>query len=269
MNNDFTTTSDSQYKQQIGISEALYDIIPLPSQGMFYPRREDGSYVDKAKVYYLTASDEALLTAPNATNGEDWVMELLRKKVIIEGFDLNNLLIGDRDALLIFLRATMDDMYTFPVPHPNNPSKMVDVTVNLNTLKTKKISKQSINEHGHFEFITPKTNKPIIYRLPTVGIMKNVSLRIKSETMAGYKNAEVNRKMYMAQALTVSIDGKDDVMYVQNTLNGLNLLEYRKYIKEIENSMPSIDTDIQVDVEGVQTFRTKLYYTAEFFSPSI
>ena len=78
-----------------------YDIIELPSQGLLYKNKKS-----KIKVEYLTAYDENVLTSPNLLNSGKVLDVLIERKVKDLGFDVSELLSGDRMAILIYLRTT-------------------------------------------------------------------------------------------------------------------------------------------------------------------
>ena len=78
-----------------------YDIIELPSQGLLYPNKKSN-----VKVEYLTAMDESIITSPNIVANNKVVDTLLERKVKDLGFDVTELLEGDRVAILVYLRVT-------------------------------------------------------------------------------------------------------------------------------------------------------------------
>lgn len=81
-------------------SEA-YDIIPLPSNGECY-----ASKIGRLPVAYLTAYDENLITSPNLYRDGLVIDLLLKNKIKDKTIDIDNLVSGDVDAIVLFLRAT-------------------------------------------------------------------------------------------------------------------------------------------------------------------
>ena len=73
-----------------------HDVVPLPSQGIFYTNKKKS-----LKVGYLTAQDENLLLSNSGNN--NLVMTLLKNKIYEPDFNVNELLDGDAEAILIFL----------------------------------------------------------------------------------------------------------------------------------------------------------------------
>ena len=89
---------DNQSKEYGQANFSLpHDVVPLPSQGIFYKNKKKA-----VKVGYLTANDENLLMA----GGEDMTPNLLRTKIYEPDLRVEEMLEGDVEAILIFLRNT-------------------------------------------------------------------------------------------------------------------------------------------------------------------
>ena len=111
-----------------------YDVIELPSQGLLYKNKKSS-----VKVEYLTAYDENILTAPNLLNSGKVLDVLLERKVKDLGFDVKDLISGDRMAILLYLRTTgLGNEYQQMVF--DSSGEMVASTVDLTTIKTKNLT---------------------------------------------------------------------------------------------------------------------------------
>ena len=76
--------------------------VTLPSKGLLYP---EGSPLRKGviEMKYMTAKEEDILTNQNyIANGT--VIDKLIKSLIVSEVDYNDLLIGDKNALLVAAR---------------------------------------------------------------------------------------------------------------------------------------------------------------------
>ena len=130
-----------------------YDIIELPSQGILYKNK-----VKSVKVEYLTAMDESILSSPNISSGNKIINILLKRKVKDLNFDISDLTVGDRTAIMLFLRTTaFGEEYTQLV-WDENKNELVEGVINLSELKQKKLTIKP-DENGEFEYLLPKSNK--------------------------------------------------------------------------------------------------------------
>jgi hypothetical protein len=143
-----------------------HDVIKLPSKGIFYkPRKES------IKVGYLTANDENILMSQN--NREGIVKTLLREKIYEPGFNVDQMLDCDIQAVLIFLRNTgFGPEYEFKLTDPIT-LKNFDTTIlidEVNYLEPNFLP----DENGHFEFLLPKSSKKVKIKLLSMGDRKSV-----------------------------------------------------------------------------------------------
>jgi len=82
-----------------------FDIVTLPSKGLLYT---EGPLKGKEEleVYYLTAKEEDILTAPNLLRSGRVMDHLLRSVLVDRSINPEDLYLGDRNAILVWLRST-------------------------------------------------------------------------------------------------------------------------------------------------------------------
>ena len=163
-----------------------HDVVPLPSQGIFYKNKKKS-----IKVGYLTATDENLLMA----GGDDMTPNLLRTKIYEPDLRVEDMLEGDVEAVLIFLRNTAfgpEMELTLTDPSTRKPFK---TTVLLDQLTI--LQGQQPNEDGTFTTTLPKSQttvklKPMTYgeilenqraadSYPAGRVVPKVTLRLQKE----------------------------------------------------------------------------------------
>ena len=74
-----------------------YDIVQLPSQGIFY---QGGKKT--VKVTYLNASDENLLSTPSMIGSNKLITTLLTRKILDKDINVEEKAECDKEAILIF-----------------------------------------------------------------------------------------------------------------------------------------------------------------------
>lgn len=149
--------------EEVQTNGAIYDVIPLPSGGECYPNK-----MGKVKVAYLTAYDENILVSPNLYRDNKVLDEILRHKLINCPIAPENLLQGDRDAIILWLRATGYGN-DFPITATDNESgKQFDANVDLSKIKFKPFTLKG-DENGFFDFETPVGHDKIKFRFLTSG----------------------------------------------------------------------------------------------------
>ena len=81
---------------------AITDIVNLPSKGIFYPNKQS-----TIKVKHLTAEDENILTSPELIRNGKVLDVLLENSIVDNELSAETMLVGDRNAVLLFLRNTL------------------------------------------------------------------------------------------------------------------------------------------------------------------
>ena len=239
-----------------------YDIIELPSQGLLYPNKKD-----KIKVEYLTAFYENILTSPNILASGKLIDVLLERKVKDLGFDPKLLLEGDRMAIIIFLRVSaFGEKYIQPIIDPIS-KKVVEGEVDLSTIEQKKLTVKP-DENGLFDFILPKSNKNIKFRLLTGKDEEEIEI-LDQQIMERSKNEISTKTTLRLERSIMDIDGERDKIKISNILKALPIMDIRnlnKYLLEIE---PGINFNVIARTQGGESVNTFLRINKNLFWPDI
>lgn len=157
-------TVDSEKTNFNDVDPSLqYDVIQLPSNGQCYK-----SKIDRVPVAYLTAYDENIITSPNLYKDGLVIDFLLKNKIVNKDINVDDLVSGDADAIVLFLRATSyGPDFPIVVQDPET-GEQIETSVDLTTLKPKEFKLKG-DENGHFEFVTPLRKDTIKFRYLTRG----------------------------------------------------------------------------------------------------
>lgn len=235
-----------------------YDIIPLPSEGKLYKNKKK-----TVKVAYLTTGDENILTSPNLVESGDFLEILINRKLLDPELRYKDLLPGDRNAIMIWLRATgYGEMY--PVTIYDKYDKPFDTEINLSELKTIKLSVEPDND-GLFEFELPVSKNRIRFKLLTIGDLEEL------EKIAENKKSELINveQTLILERQVVEVNGNKDRTFINDFVNNMRILDaqkLREYIKKIDCG---IDMMITVGTPGGESITTFLPLTPKFFWPNI
>lgn len=124
-----------------------YDIIELPSHGECYPHKKG-----RIPVRELTASDENLIASPNMYANGQLVETILKRCILDKNFNVDEICPGDRDAVVMWLRATAyGPEYNVKATNPAN-GKEYKTTINLGDFQYKEFTLKG-DENGYFDFM--------------------------------------------------------------------------------------------------------------------
>ena len=139
-----------------------HDVVPLPSRGLFYKNKKKS-----IKVGYLTAQDENLLMSNNSS-GTNVINQLLRIKVFEPDIKIDDLLTGDVEAVLLFLRNTaFGTTYNVSVFDPKTGQRF-ESSIDLGELNIKSVQ-ETPDDNGHYTITLPTSGDSVKFKLLTYG----------------------------------------------------------------------------------------------------
>ncbi len=152
--------------------------VTLPSKGLLY---SDDSPLKKGiiEMKYMTAREEDILTNPNFIKNGTAIDKLL-KSIIVTKFDHDDLLIGDKNALMLAARILgYGPEYNIKRIHPETGNEETAI-IDLSTIKDKQIDPKIVKGNkNEFEFTLPFSKIPITFKFQTQGDESKVEKEIE------------------------------------------------------------------------------------------
>jgi hypothetical protein len=242
--------------------DAPYDLIPLPSEGKIYPYKKSS-----IKVAYLTAADENILTSPNLLASGKFLEVLFERKIIDEVYDLKNIHVGDRNAIMIWLRATgYGPKYPIILIDPKTGEEFEHEVDLQDDLNYKKLGAEPDKE-GLFDFTLPLSNMPIKFKLLTVGEVEEIEEMIEREKQEGLEVS--NSVIYTLQKQIVECNGSRDFNYINDIIKKMRMADSKAFKKYIEKIESGVDLTINVKTPGGESISTFLPLNIKFFWPDL
>ena len=155
---------------------AQYDVISLPSNGECYKNK-----LGRVPVAYLTAYDENIITSPNLYRDGLVIDYLLKNKIVNKDINVGDLVSGDVDAIMLFLRATSYGVEYPVVATDPETGEEVEGTVDLSQIKTKEFKLKG-DENGYFSYTLPLSKAEIKFKYLTRKEENDLALLAKIET---------------------------------------------------------------------------------------
>ena len=214
-------------------------MVDLPSKGLLYP---EGSPLRSGQIEmkYMTAREEDILTNQNYIQ-QGTVLDKLIESLIVSKIDIKELLVGDKNAILIASRILgYGQDYEFE-------NKGIVYKVDLTEMVDKELPSDVNYENGNnFEFILPTSKNQITFKLLTHGDEIAVEQELK-----GLKKINPNGSPELSTRLKyiiTSINGDSDRRTVREFVdNELLARDSRSLRQEIKRISPDIDLTIKGD----------------------
>lgn len=237
-------------------------VVDLPSKGLFYPEGHPLAS-GQIEMRYMTAKDEDILTT-EAYIRKGVMLDKLFQSLIVTKVNYDEILVVDRDALMIAARAgAYGEIYEAKVTSPSGEEMVVDI--DLNNVKHLEIDQTLITPgQNRFEFIT-KSGDTIVFKLLT-----NSDQRVLDESLAKGKRADqsdsllTTRLAHMIQSVNGNADKIQIKIFVRDML-AKDARILREFIKKVQ---PGIDLSMElIDPKTFQPFRSEVSFGLDFFWP--
>lgn len=229
-----------------------HDVVPLPSKGVFYKNKKKS-----LKVGYLTAADENILLA----GGKDVAMNLLRAKVYEPDMRVEDLMEGDIEAILIFLRNTAfgPDM-NITVTDPTTKKQFQSI-VRLDELGINE--GQQPDEDGTFSLTLERSGHQVKLKPLTYGELREIDAMVES-----YPQGRVPPKATMTLAKQiVTLNGNPDKGEIAKTIEQLPLVDAKQIKRFMEENEPRLDMKKIVIAPSGEKVVVNVGFGVDFFRP--
>ena len=205
------------------------EVLSLPSKGLLYP--EDSPLRSGTiDVKYMTAKEEDILTSTNLIQQRKVIEKLLESVIADPKVKLNDLLIGDKNALMVGTRILgYGKDYECVITDPDTGEK-VDVVIDLTKLKHKEIDETSYDNGNLFSFELPNSKKVVEFKLLTQDDENKVSELLKDyeklTKLTGVDKTVTTRLKYIIQSIDGDTNQKTIDDFVVNDPQALLVVEF-------------------------------------------
>ena len=218
------------------------ETIELPSKGLIYP--EDNPLSSgKIEMKYMTAKEEDILSNQSyIENGT--VLDKLLKSLIVSKVNYNDLIVGDKNAVMIAARVLgYGKEYEFEI-------KGEKVSVDLSVLENKEFDETSITKGvNEFPFTLPNSGAVITYKLLTHKDETAINDELKGLKKIN-KNSDPSVSTRMKHMI-LSVNGDSDRKAVREFVDTYFLAsDARAFRKHIQKVQPDVDLNVTVDLDS-------------------
>jgi len=245
-------------------------IVDLPSKGRFYPEGHPLHNCDTIEIRFMTAKEEDILTSKSLLKKGIAIDRMLQSLLINKGINVNDLLIGDKNALTVAARISgYGNVYSTNVTCPN-----------CNAVNQWTFDLEESNVHDGVE------NLPDGVELTSENTYKTTLPASKAvvefRPLTGHDEARMIRTMKARQrngmgesSLTdqyknyiVSINGEKDGRTIHSFVENMPAMDSRHLRTVYQQSVPNTDlTQGFVCVECTYDAEMEVPFTTDFFWP--
>ena len=249
--------------------EVPVETVPLPSQGLVYPQSSALMSMNTIDIKAMTAKEEDILTSRALIKKGTVISHLLQSCIVDKRVNVKEMLVGDRNALMIAVRITgYGTAYSADVTCPACEVQLKE-NFNLGELAISRLKVDPVTPgENRFSFILPITKKDVHFKFLTGHDEEELNI-----------TAERRRKMLpdmVADSLVtsrlarsiISVGGIEDQNKINQFVNSMPAQDSRKLRAYIDAHEPGIDMNVWLHCSQCgESSEVGLPMGAEFFWP--
>lgn len=236
--------------------------VELPSKGLVYPETNPLSS-GVIEMKYMTAKEEDILTNQNYIK-DGTVIDKLLKSLIVSKVNYDDLIVGDRNAIMIAARVLgYGKDYTFTFLNKEE-------TVDLSQIEPRYLSEDMIPTKGvnKFSFKLPSTGVTIEYKLLTGSDDKKIRQEIKGlQKINKNVSPELSTRL---KHMILSVDGNEENKAIREFVDNYMLARDSKALRDhIKETQPDIDLTFKYERDNGEDGEASIPITTNFFWPDV
>ncbi len=216
------------------------EVVDLPSQGKLYP--EDSLLASGTiEMKYMTAKEEDILTNQNFIERGVVIDKLLQALIVDKKIDYNELLVGDKNALLIAARILgYGKDYQFDYAGEKE-------TIDLSLLENKPLHEDIKKaKENSFNYTLPTSGAVITFKLLSHGDEQRIEGEVKGlKKINKDSSAELSTRLkHMILAVNGDSEKKNVRSFVDNQFLARDSRAFRNYLRDFQ---PDVDMKVYLE----------------------
>jgi len=211
------------------------ETVDLPSRGLLYPETSPLSK-GTLEMKYMTAKEEDILTNQNYIQNGVVLDKLLQSLIVTEGINYNELLVGDKNALLIAAR-----ILSYGKDY-NVIMEGQSLDIDLTTFENKPIDESNYKDRKNsFTIKLPNSGNEVTFKLLTHGDEKNIEKELQGlRKINKQESKEVTTRL---KHIITAVNGATDISDIREFVDNYLLAKDARVLRE-EYARVSPDIDL-------------------------
>ena len=247
--------------------EVPVEAVPLPSNGIVYQVESPLHGMETLDIKAMTAREEDILTSRALIKKGTVISELIKSCLVDKSIDVNEMLVGDRNAIMTALRVTgYGSQYSVEVDCPDCGERSKQ-DFQLTELPIKRLEINPVAAGANlFEFKLPITKKKVHFRFLTGQDETDISVtQDRRKKMGTHRDNLITTRL---QHQIVAVDGIKDRNKINMFVGNMPARDSLALRKHIDANEPGIEMKQWMDcVHCMESSEVRLPMGASFFWP--
>ena len=217
--------------------------VPLPSAGKLYGHDSPLCDQESVDIKAMTAKEENILMSRALVRKGTVITELLKSCLIDKSVDVNSMVSGDRNAVMIAVRVTgYGEHYSPRVTCPGCDNSQ-DFQFDLSKLEIRELDLEKLTQVAPntnlFKFTLPISKKVVEFKFLTGKEEEAIYSILEAKKKKGIHNDETVTTRLLHSL--VSVDGETDRSYIVQFLNSMLARDSLALRTHIDENEPAVD----------------------------
>lgn len=236
-----TMSTAQAASQQLGFDLEVHSV-PLPSKGLIYNVHPLAG-AEEIAIKAMTPREEDILMNQSLIKKGTVITELIKSCVIDKTIDVNDLISGDRNMLMVAVRITgYTGKYTPRVKCRGCDTEQ-DFEVDLESLPIRELDLERLQQvapgHNAFNFVLPKTKKTVTFKFMTGKEEEKIVQEVEAKRKRGIVSESAVTTKLMSSI--IAVDSNSDRNYINKFCQFMPAMDSLALRKEIDENEPNID----------------------------
>jgi hypothetical protein len=235
--------SSQQYaKQELGLDIPV-DAVPLPSGGRIYPEGHALHNKDRVEFRAMTAREEDILMSRAYIKKGTVITELIKSCLLDKSIYVNDMISGDRNALMVAIRVSGYGREYNPVFNCPQCSVQNELQVDLAALDIKPLKLESAGNTNLFYFDLPMTKKRVGFKFLTGEEEEKILQALEMKKKKGIQNENLITTRLLSSIVEINgVTDRGQIAKFVQFMPARDSLALRQYIDENE---PGVDMTVE------------------------
>ncbi len=246
------------------------EYVDLPSEGKYYPEGHPLHKTAMLEIKQMTAREEDILTSRSLLKKGVAIDKMLQSLVMDKSVDPQNILVGDRNALLVAARISgYGPEYNTQITCPScgTAQEYSFDLANLPSYDGTGFNEAEVTSNGDGTFITtlPQTRIEVVFRLLTGNDEKTLQKQMETARKNRRDENAVTRQLKL---ITLSVNGDDSQKAINYLVENMPSRDARHLRLVFKLVMPNVDMNQHFECnECDYDQEMEVPLTADFFWP--
>tara|TARA_A100001515_G_scaffold142645_1_gene141946 strand:- start:1466 stop:2320 length:855 start_codon:yes stop_codon:yes gene_type:complete len=245
------------------------EFVDLPSKGELYPEGHPAHGLDSIEIRHMTAKEEDILTSESLIKKGVALDRVIDSLIVNKNIKAANLLIGDKNALLIAARITgFGSDYGVKITCPAC-GEQTDTNINLSDIQIKDLvpsEDYKLLPNGNYEIVFPTYNDLVV----EVRLLRGADERKLTQAREQRKKSKKDDALITDQlsAIIVRVMDVTDPALLKQFVEQCPTKISREIRTKYETIMPDVDMKVPFDCSNCDyESEVTMPLTADFFWP--